>query len=74
MQFERAKTGRSRCQATGQSIEKDEWRVGIMVWSMDQGDYTPRWQKPKAFLKSILFEYAPCEPAGRRVFGGAESL
>ncbi|KAK9868093.1 hypothetical protein WJX84_011731 [Apatococcus fuscideae] len=57
--FDKAKSGRSTCRATGEKIEKDEFRVGMEAWI--SGRMSTTWQKPVPFLEACHVE----ECAGR---------
>ncbi|KAL4441841.1 hypothetical protein ABPG77_003757 [Micractinium sp. CCAP 211/92] len=57
VKFEQALSGRSTCRATGQKIEKGEWRVGLEVWI--SGRVATAWMKPLPFLQECCHvEYA----------------
>ncbi|KAL4433964.1 hypothetical protein ABPG75_000405 [Micractinium tetrahymenae] len=57
VKFEQALSGRSTCRATGEKIDKGEWRVGLEVWI--SGRVATAWTKPLPFLKDCChLEYA----------------
>lgn len=57
IKFEVAKSGRSKCRASGGLIEKNDYRIGLDVWM--SGRMATAWMKPLPFLKDCCrVEYA----------------
>ncbi|KAK9799849.1 hypothetical protein WJX73_009741 [Symbiochloris irregularis] len=54
VKVEQASTGRSTCRATGEKIEKGEWRAGMEAWVAGRVNMT--WQKLLPFLQNCSVE------------------
>lgn len=52
VRLDQAKTGRSTCRATGDRIEKDEFRVGVEVYT--GGHISMAWQVCRLSSATIL--------------------